>query len=162
MKLKLLTVLAGVVLALPASAQELTYRKDVEPMLKKYCGDCHSQEARSPSLAEFKANPARQEQYKKDEQGPRLDTYEALAQLIVWPDTGAFMRRMDDGTSQFAGGKPGNMYKTLCEKGNDAECAANLKVLKAWVGEGAWNLNRWVARGDVPAITKEQLDKLKY
>jgi len=42
----------------------------------------------------------------------------------------------------------------------DAERAANLKVIKAWVGEGAWNLNRWAKRGEVPGITKEQLDKL--
>jgi len=39
--------------------------------------------------------------------------------------------------------------------------SANLKVLKAWVGEGAWNLNRWAAQDAVPAITKEQLGKLK-
>jgi hypothetical protein len=34
-------------------------------------------------------------------------------------------------------------------------------VLKAWVGEGGWNLNRMAARGDVPALTKEQMDKVK-
>jgi hypothetical protein len=43
----------------------------------------------------------------------------------------------------------------------DAERAANLKLVKAWVGDGAWNLNRWNKRGDVPAISKEQLDKIK-
>jgi hypothetical protein len=69
------------------------------------------------------------------------------------------MRRLDDGTSPYSGGKPGNMYKSLGE--TDAERAANLAVLKAWVGEGGWNLNRMAARGDVPALTKEQLDKLK-
>lgn len=74
------------------------------------------------------------------------------------------MRRLDDGTSQYAGGKPGNMYSNLCQKGNDAECAANLKVIKAWVGEGGWALNRFRARGDVSALTKEQIEKmqLKY
>jgi hypothetical protein len=51
------------------------------------------------------------------------------------------------------------MYKYLGE--TDAERKANLMMLKAWVGEGAWNLNRWAARGDVPGITKEQLDKIK-
>ena len=34
-------------------------------------------------------------------------------------------------------------------------------MIKAWVGEGGWNLNRWSKRGEVPGITKEQLDKLK-
>ena len=33
--------------------------------------------------------------------------------------------------------------------------------IKAWLGDGAWNLNRWGARGDVPAVAKEQLDKVK-
>ena len=94
----------------------------------------------------------------KDKFGPRLDSYADMMQLIGWPDTGAFMRRLDDGSST-ADKKPGNMYKELGS--SDAERAANLKVIKAWLGEGAWNLNRWNARGDVPAITKEQLDKLK-
>ena len=51
------------------------------------------------------------------------------------------------------------MYKYLGE--TDAERAAALKLIKAWVGEEAWNLNRWAKRGEVPGITKEQLDKLK-
>ncbi|NCN72225.1 MAG: cytochrome C [Rhodoferax sp.] len=161
MKLKLLAVLAGAVVALPAMAADVTYRKDVAPMLEKYCADCHSAKAGAPTVKEFDDDKARKEQYKKDKVGPRNDTYETVLQLIAYPDAGAFMRRLDDGTSQYAGGKPGNMYKYLCEKGNDAECAANLKVLKAWVGEGGWNLNRFKARGDVPAITKEQLDKLQ-
>jgi hypothetical protein len=33
--------------------------------------------------------------------------------------------------------------------------------MKAWLGDGAWNLNRWDARGDVPGVTKEQMGKLK-
>ena len=153
--------MAGAVVALPAMAADVTYRKDVAPMLEKYCADCHSAKAGAPTVKEFDDDKARKEQYKKDKVGPRNDTYETVLQLIAYPDAGAFMRRLDDGTSQYAGGKPGNMYKYLCEKGNDAECAANLKVLKAWVGEGGWNLNRFKARGDVPAITKEQLDKLQ-
>jgi hypothetical protein len=34
-------------------------------------------------------------------------------------------------------------------------------MLKSWVGEGAWNLNRWGAKGEIPAITKEQMDKVQ-
>lgn len=161
MKLKLLTVLAGAVVALPAMAADVTYRKDVAPMLQKYCAECHSEKAESPSMAEFKLD---EEKYKKAKVGPRSDTYEHLLQLVNGNSTGAFMRRLDDGTSPYAGGKPGNMYLYLCEKDNkdnNAECAANLKVLKAWVGEGGWNLNRMSARGDVPALTKEQMDKVK-
>jgi hypothetical protein len=148
--------------SMPAKAADVTYRTDVAPMLKKYCAECHAEAAGSPSMAEFNLD---QDKYaKKDKVGPRSDTYEHLLQLVNGKSTGAFMRRLDDGTSPYAGGKPGNMYKYLCEKentNNNAECAANLKVLKAWVGEGGWNLNRMAARGDVPALPKEQMDKVK-
>lgn len=144
------------VLAMPVAAQEVTYRKDIQPLVKAQCSECHS--GKAPSLAEFKLD---EEKYKKAEEGPRTDTYEHLIMLITYPDTGALMRRLDDG-SNTADKKPGNMYKHLGE--TDAERAANLKLFKAWLGEGAWNLNRWKQRGDVPGITKEQLEtlKLKY
>lgn len=146
--------LACAVMAFPAQAADVTYRNEIAPLIKEKCGECHGDGA--PTLAEFLLD---QEKYKKDKSGPRTDTYADLLQLIGWPDTGAFMRRMDDGTNT-PDKKPGNMYKQLGE--TDAERAANLKVLKAWVGdEGTWNLNRWAKRGDVPAISKEQLDKLK-
>lgn len=158
MKLSVLLILACAALAAPAWAEDPTYRKDVAPLLKKQCAECHSAGAGSPSMAEFNLDP---EKYKKDKLGPLSDTYEHLLQLVNGKSAGAFMRRLDDGTSPYAGGKPGNMHKYLCDKGNDAQCAANLKVLKAWVGEGGWNLNRMSARGDVPALTKEQMDKVK-
>jgi hypothetical protein len=161
MKLSLIASLACAAIALPAVAADVTYRKEVAPMLQKYCAECHSEKAGSPSMAEFNLD---QEKYKKEKVGPRSDTYEHLLQLVNGKSTGAFMRRLDDGTSPYAGGKPGNMYKYLCEqdnKDNNAECAANLLILKAWVGEGGWNLNRMSARGDVPALTKEQMDKVK-
>jgi len=41
------------------------------------------------------------------------------------------------------------------------ERAANFAKVKDWLGEGAWNLNRWSARGEIPGIAKEQLDKIK-
>jgi hypothetical protein len=161
MKLRLIASLACAVVALPTLAADVTYRKEVAPMMQKYCAECHSEKAGAPSMADFNLD---QEKYKKEKVGPRSDTYEHLLQLVNGKSTGAFMRRLDDGTSPHSGGKPGNMYKYLCEKDNkdnNAECAANLQVLKAWVGEGGWNLNRMSARGDVPALTKEQMDKVQ-
>ena len=161
MKLSLIASVVCAVAALPAVAADVTYRVEVAPMIKKYCAECHSAKAGAPSMADFNLDP---EKYKKEKVGPLSDTYEHLLQLVNGKSTGAFMRRLDDGTSPYAGGKPGNMYKYLCEqdnKDNNAECAANLLVLKAWVGEGGWNLNRMSARGDVPALTKEQMDKVK-
>lgn len=153
MKLKLLSALACATLVLPALAADVTYRTDIKPMIKTQCSECHGDDA--PTLNEFDLD---KEKFKKAKQGPRTSTYETLLQLVGWPDTGALMRRLDDGTNT-ADKKPGNMYKHLGD--TDALRAANLTLVKAWVGEGAWNQNRWLVRGDVPAITKEQLDKLK-
>ncbi len=153
-KTSIAAALAWAVISVPALAADVTYRNEIRPLIKAQCGECHGDTA--PTLAEFLLD---QEKYKKDKAGPRTDTYADLLQLIGWPDTGAFMRRMDDGTNT-PDKKPGNMYKYLGE--TDAERAAGLTLLKAWVGdEGSWNLNRWAKRGEVPAITKEQLDKLK-
>lgn len=136
-----------------AAAHAQTYRAHVQPFIKAQCAECHGAEA--PTLAEFKLN---EEKYKKEKLGPRTDTYENLLQIVVYPDAGAFMRRVDDGTNT-PDKKPGNMYKYLGE--TDAERQVNLKMLKGWVGDGAWNLNRWSDKGDVPGITKAQLDKVK-
>lgn len=156
MKLHYLMASVAVALAMPVLAAEPTYRADVAPILKAQCARCHSADVGAPTLEEFELD---KEKYVKAQLGPRVDTYENLMMLISYPDSGAFMRRLDDGTSKFAGGKPGNMYMNLGL--DDAQRAKNLAVLKAWVGEGAWNLNRWKARGDVPAITKVEMDKLK-
>lgn len=153
MRATLLAPLVAATLALPTLAADVTYRNDIRPLINAQCGECHGDGA--PTLAEFLLD---QEKYKKDKLGPRTDTYADLLQLVGWPDSGAFMRRLDDG-SNTADKKPGNMYKSLGE--TDAERAKNLALVKAWVGEEAWNLNRWAKRGDVPAISKEQMDKLK-
>lgn len=153
MRTTLLTLALTGCFVLPAQSQEVTYRQHIKPMVEKLCADCHGKD--SPTLAEFKLD---EEKYKKAKEGPRTDSYADLMQLIAYPDTGALMRRLDDG-SNTADKKPGNMYKYLGE--TDAERAENLKLFKAWVGEGGWNLNRWKAKGEVPGITKEQQDKLK-
>jgi hypothetical protein len=155
MQLNFLTAAICTALAMPVMADPVTYRAKVAPMIKELCSECHSAEAGAPTLNEF---DLAKERYTKAKTGPRLDSYENLLVVIAYPDAGAFMRRLDDGTSPYAGGKPGNMYKYLGS--DDAERAKNLAVLKAWLGEGGWNLNRWLARGDVPAITKEQTNKL--
>ncbi|MDH3414137.1 MAG: cytochrome C, partial [Gammaproteobacteria bacterium] len=81
-----------------------------------------------------------------------------LIYFIGWPDTGAIMRRLDDGTNT-KDGKAGNMYQYLGS--TDAERKRNFALFKSWVGDDAWRLNRWKARGDVPGITKEQLNQIK-
>ena len=136
------------------TAQGVTYRNDIAPLWKAKCITCHG--ALSPERADFLLD---EKGYAAKSQGPRMDSYERFIAFIAWPDTGALMRRLDDGKSKEAGGKPGNMHQFLGV--TDEERAANLKLIKDWVGEGAWNLNRWEKRGDVPAVSKEQMDKVK-
>lgn len=137
--------------ALSAGAQELTWRKDIAPIVKKGCAECHGADA--PEYGEWMLL----DDAKRRKEGPRMDTYTHYMDYVVWPATGAMQRRLDDGAN--AGGKPGNMYKYLGE--TDAERAKNLATIKAWLGEGAWNLNRFKERQGVPGITKEQLEKVK-
>jgi mono/diheme cytochrome c family protein len=134
-------------------AQETTYSKDIKLLVEAKCAACHG--AASPTLAEFLMD---QKKYTAAMKGPRVDSYADLVMLIGWPDTGAIMRRLDDGKNALAGGKPGNMYQYL--GGTDEERQKNLQTFKDWVGPEGWVLNRFKARGNVPGISKEQLEKI--
>ncbi|MDH3316129.1 MAG: cytochrome C [Gammaproteobacteria bacterium] len=138
----------------PALAGDVTYSKDIRPLMEKKCFACHGGAA-SPYYGDFKKD---KKKYEAAMKGPRMDTYADVLYFVGWPDTGALMRRLDDGKNA-KGGKPGNMYGFLGS--SDDERQKNLKKFKAWVGEDGWVLNRWKARGDVPAVTKEQVSKMK-
>jgi hypothetical protein len=145
-----LIALLGVSVA--ASAADLTYRKDIRPLWLQKCAKCHG--AESPYLGEFEED---KQKFEAAFKGPRMDTYADLIFFVGWPDTGALMRRLDDGKGA-SGGKPGNMYAYL--GATESERQKNLGLFKEWVGKDGWKLNRWQARGDVPAITKEDLEKM--
>ncbi len=134
-------------------AAEVTYRKDIQPLTVQKCSVCHG--ASSPYGGDFDEDPKKFEALLK---GPRMDSYADLVSFVVWPDAGAIMRRLDDGKST-SDGKPGNMYQWL--GATEEERQKNLNLFKQWMGKDAWKLNRWEARGKVPAITKEDLDKIK-
>jgi len=135
------------------SAADVTYRKDIRPLWMQKCAACH--DANSPYLGEHDENKKKYEAMFK---GPRMDTYADLIYFVGWPDTGALMRRLDDGKTA-ADSKPGNMYQYL--GASQEERQKNLNLFKEWVGTDAWKQNRWEARGKVPAITKEEMDKIK-
>lgn len=151
-----ITSLAILLVSAPVFGADVSYRKDIFPLWKAKCMSCHG--AQSPYLGDFKEDI---EKYKKMMRGPRMDTYADLIFYVGWPDTGAIMRRLDDGSNTI-NRKPGNMYQYLGT--TDVERQANLKVFKAWVGEQAWTLKRWDKKGDFPGVTKEELGmmKLKY
>jgi mono/diheme cytochrome c family protein len=135
----------------PSAAADPTWQNDVGPLIAAKCGACHG-----ASASEYN-DWMQMGDEKRAKVAPRMDTYPHFMSYVVWPATGAMMRRLDDGKA--AGGKPGNMYAFLGS--NDEERAKNLSTIKAWLGDGAWNMNRFKARGDVPGITKEQLEKIK-
>lgn len=141
------------VVSIAGIAAEVTYRKDIRPLWVQKCSVCHGADA--PYLGDFEENNKKFEALLK---GPRMDTYADLVSFIGWPDSGALMRRLDDGKST-SDGKPGNMYQNL--GATEEERQKNLSLVKEWVGKDAWKLNRWEARGKVPAITKEDMNKIK-
>ncbi|MDX1401591.1 MAG: hypothetical protein R3245_06695 [Kiloniellales bacterium] len=146
----LIVFFATFAVSIASVAADVTYRKDIRPLMEQKCLGCHG--SGSPYYGDFKDD---EKKYKAAMKGPRMDSYADTIYFIGWPDTGAMMRRLDDGKS----GKPGNMYMYL--GATDQERQKNLNLFKAWIGEGGWNLNRWKARGNVPAITKEELNKIQ-
>jgi hypothetical protein len=146
-------LLPVILLSAPALAADVSYRKDILPLWKARCAACHG--ADSPYLGDFLEN---EKKYRQEMKGPRMDTYADLIYFVGWPDSGAIMRRLDDG-SNASDGKPGNMYQYL--GATDVERQAKLRVFKAWVSEEGWTLKRWDKRGDVSGVTKEELSKMK-
>lgn len=125
--------------------KETTYRNDIKPIFDAKCAVCHGADA--PEHPVFKLE---KEQWLAKMKGPRMDTYSTLIYHIGWPDTGAVMRRLDDGKNA-KDGKPGNMYQYL--GATEEERQKNLDIFKAWVGN--WTLKK------SPEATKEDLDKIK-
>jgi mono/diheme cytochrome c family protein len=135
--MKRLPALAGLILAASCASPggapgRVAYEPVVRDLVKKRCGECHG--PRSPSLPDFKKDA---EGWKKKDLGPRMDTYADLMIFVNGSDTGALMRRLDDGANS-PGGKPGNMHEHLGD--DDRERAANLAIVKRWVG--GWSLKR--------------------
>lgn len=115
-----------------SAAAQVTYENTIRNVAEVHCAGCHGADA--PSMADFKKE---KDKYTKEKLGPRMDTYENLMVMVNGSDTGAIMRRLDDGTNT-KDGKPGNMHKFLGK--DDAERAANLALFKQWVG--GWSLKK--------------------
>lgn len=108
------------------------YEAHIKPLIEVRCSGCHG--PASPTMAEFKQD---EKGYAAQGKGPRMDTYENLLVMVNGSDTGAIMRRLDDGANT-KDGKPGNMYERLGD--TPAERAANLALFKKWVG--GWTLKK--------------------
>lgn len=140
-------LLSTLVMSAATQADDVTYRKHIRPLWEQQCAACHG--ASSPYLADFKEN---KKKYMEESKGPRMDSYGDLVAYVGWPDSGALMRRLDDGKNH-ASGKAGNMYQYL--GADEEERQKNLALFKAWVGEHGWVLKRF------KDLTKDELSMMK-
>lgn len=141
-------VIAAVIVAgaaSPAAADEVRYTTHIKSLFDAKCAVCHGTNA--PEHGDFKKD---KEGYKRKGLGPKMDSFAHLASYAGWPDSGAIMRRLDDGKNS-KDGKAGNMYQYL--GATEDERQKNLALFKAWVG--AWTLKRF------PDLTKEELTGIK-
>lgn len=131
------------------NAQETTWSGSIKGIVEKQCSACHGADS-APEYPQFKKE---KEKWQAKGLAMRMDTYSHLVSFVGWPNTGAMMRRLDDGKGSKEG-KPGNMYQHL--GATEEERQKNLALFKAWVGN--WSLKRW------PDMTKEELNgiKVKY
>lgn len=127
-------------------AGEVTWSGTIRGVVAARCAGCHGQEA-APEYQEFKKE---KEKWLAKGQGMRMDTYSHLIFYTAWPDTGALMRRLDDGRNT-KDGKPGNMYQYL--GATEEERQKNLALFKGWVGN--WTLKR------LPELTREDLGGIR-
>lgn len=141
-----LTLLLLAVSAFQCSAEEVTYSGRIKALVEANCSGCHGKDA-APEYQAFKKEKAK---WLAKGQGMRMDTYSHLVSYTAWPDTGALMRRLDDGGSS-KDGKPGNMYQHLGSTAEERQ--QNLALFKSWVG--GWVLKRW------PEISKEELSAIR-
>ncbi|MBU0480186.1 MAG: cytochrome C [Proteobacteria bacterium] len=128
----------------PTGADEVTYTGRIRAVVEEKCNGCHGGEA--PEHKEFKKD---KEGYKAKSLGPKMDTYTYLISFVAWPDTGALMRRLDDGLNG-KDGKPGNMYQYLGDSAEEQQ--KNLALFKSWVGN--WSVKRWAE------TTKEEIEAM--
>jgi hypothetical protein len=131
--------------AVQAEAAEVTWQKDIKPIFDRQCVGCHGSD--SPEFEEFNKD---KKKWSDKSTGMRMDSYSLMISYVGWPESGALMRRLDDGSSK-TDKKTGNMYENL--GATEAERKANLATFKAWVGN--WNLKR------LKDVTKEELNALK-
>ncbi|PKN13643.1 MAG: cytochrome C [Deltaproteobacteria bacterium HGW-Deltaproteobacteria-4] len=146
--MKKIFAMIGLIVLTAASvgASEVTWRSSIKGIVAEHCLDCHGADS-APEYPQFKEE---KEAWLAKGQGMRMDTYSHLVAFVGWPNTGAMMRRLDDGQNSKEG-KPGNMYQYL--GANEEERQKNLAAFKGWIGN--WSLKRWAD------TSKEELNGIK-
>lgn len=146
MKSTLAAIGLAVLAASTVHAQETTWSGSIKGIVERQCLACHGPDS-APEYPLFKQD---KDSWLAKGQAMRMDTYSHLVAFVGWPNTGAMMRRLDDGKNS-KDGKPGNMYQHL--GATEVERQKNLGLFKAWIGN--WSLKRF------PDTTKEELIGIK-
>lgn len=136
-----LVVLAMICMAFSVFAEDVTYTGQIKGIFDAKCAGCHGgdaleEEVWGKNAKEFKANGV----------GMKMNTFRTLTDFIVWPNTGALMRRLDNGQNT-KDKKPGNMYQYLGDTEQERE--KNLTIFKSWIP--LWKLVR------IDGLTKEEI-----
>lgn len=131
--------------ATTVQAEEITWSGAIKQVFEKHCIACHGSDA--PEYAAFKKD---KDVWLKKGTGMRMETYSHLISFVGWPNSGALMRRLDDGKGSKEG-KPGNMYQHL--GADEQERQTNLALFKQWVGN--WSLKR------LADLSKDELNSVK-
>lgn len=129
-----------------AAADQITYVKDIKGIVARQCLGCHGNDS-APEYAVFKKE---KDMWMKRGKGARMDTYSHLVHYTAWPNTGALMRRLDDGLGSSIG-KAGNMYQHL--GADEVERQKHLALFNQWIG--SWSLKRF------PDMTKEEVAEIR-
>lgn len=132
--------------AASAGAAEMTWKGSIKAIVAENCLGCHGPD----SASEYPQFKEEKEAWLAKGLGMRMDTYSHLVAFVGWPNTGAMMRRLDDGQNT-KDGKPGNMYQYL--GANEQDRQKNLAAFKGWIGN--WSLKRWAE------TTKDELNGIK-
>jgi hypothetical protein len=125
-------------------AEDVKYRTHIKQVFDAKCLGCHGS-----STPEYEQFGVEKDKWVKQGLGMRMDSFRQLVNFVVWPNTGAVMRRLDDGKNT-KDEKPGNMYQYLGD--TEEERQKNLSVFKRWVG--LWTLKR------LPELSKEEILQL--
>jgi hypothetical protein len=125
-------------------AQDVKYRSHVKQIFDAKCLRCHGS-----TVPEYEQFNTEKDTWIKQGLGMKMDSYRQLMNFVVWPNTGAIMRRLDDGKNT-KDGKPGNMYQYLGS--TEEEKQKNFSLFNQWVG--FWTLKR------LPELTIEEILKL--
>ena len=143
-----ISLIGFILLASVSSAEDVSYRTHIKQIFDAKCLGCHG--SSTPEYEQFRVE---KDKWLKQGLGMRMDSFRQLTNFVVWPNTGALMRRLDDGKNT-KDGKPGNMYQYLGD--TEEERQKNFSVFKGWIS--LWTLKRLA---ELPKEDMLELNKIR-